>query len=175
MNGQVRFLQSKEAQLFRRLRMAALVESPLAFGERVEDAARRSDADWDTLAERLAAQTTMAMVVAEREGEPIGMTFVFNDDAHDDGVRIGGMWVAPTCRRQRFGKDLVRLACDWARALGRFTLRLWVGADMTETMAFYRRCGFEATGVSKPFPGQEPRVIVELLCKLNGDVGVSST
>ena len=76
----IRFLLHGETKLLRRLRMAALAECPQAFGERTEEAAQRSDVEWDALAEKLAAQLTMAMVLAEREAEPIGMTFALMRD-----------------------------------------------------------------------------------------------
>src|SRR5258708_19036125 len=100
----IRFLLHGETKLLRRLRMAALAESPQAFGERTEEAARRSDVEWDAFAEKLAAQVTMAMVLVEREAESIGMTFVVLDEADAGGARIGGMWVAPAERRQHLGK-----------------------------------------------------------------------
>ena len=37
--------------------MAALAESPQAFGERTEEAAQRSDVEWGALAEKLAARS----------------------------------------------------------------------------------------------------------------------
>jgi GNAT superfamily N-acetyltransferase len=148
--------------------MAALAESPQAFGERTEEAAQRSDVEWDALAEKLAAQVTMAMVLVEREAEPIGMTFVFLDEADAGGARIGGMWVAPAERRQHLGKELVHAACTWVEARARRRIRLWVAADTAGAMQLYRSCGFVGTGVSKPFPGPEPRVIVELMRDLGG-------
>jgi GNAT superfamily N-acetyltransferase len=148
--------------------MAALAESPKAFGERTEEAAQRSDVEWDALAEKLAAQVTMAMVLVEREVEPLGMTFVFLDDGDAGGARIGGMWVAPEERGQHLGKELVRAACAWAEARARRRIRLWVATDAAGAMKLYRSCGFVPTGVSRPFPGREPRVIVELMRDLGG-------
>jgi ribosomal protein S18 acetylase RimI-like enzyme len=151
--------------------MAALAESPQAFRERTEEAAQRSDVEWDALAEKLAAQVTMAMVLVEREAEPIGMTFVFLDEADAGGARIGGVWVAPAERRQHLGKELVHAACTWVEARARRRIRLWVATDTAGAVQLYRSCGFAGTGVSKPFPGQEPRVIAELM----RDLGAPTT
>ena len=61
-----------------------------------------------------------------------------------------GMFVDEGMRRCGIGEALVEAIKSWARSGGHDTLHLWVVSTNTPALALYRRCGFVASGRSRP-------------------------
>lgn len=102
-------------------------------------------------------------LVAERDGRSIGVVWVLFLDAYDPGYGFvaGGVpelsiWVAPDCRGQGLGGELLRAALDEARRRGVERVSLSVEAG-NPAVHLYRRSGF------RPVPGAaEGTSIVDL-------------
>jgi GNAT superfamily N-acetyltransferase len=60
------------------------------------------------------------------------------------------MFVDAAERGRHVGTALVEAVTGWARARGDTRLSLWVTATNTPAISLYERCGFEATGESRP-------------------------
>src|SRR6185295_1447162 len=99
----VRRLRSDDADLLRSVRLAALEDSPEAFGETLEGARA---ADWPARAVDGAALLDRAVFVAVSHARPIGMVFVKCASLPEPAF-LGGMWVAPEFRRRGVGQALV--------------------------------------------------------------------
>lgn len=145
----VRRLDPSAWAVYREVRLAALAESPAAFGTTLEQASARTEAEWQAA---LRDRVSFVAFVGER---PVGLVSGIAGPVPDRAELIS-MWVAPEHRRQSVGERLVREVTKWARHQGYRELRLGVVDDNRGARAFYERLGFIPTGVTEPYPN-DPR------------------
>jgi ribosomal protein S18 acetylase RimI-like enzyme len=154
----VRKFASDEWRLYRALRLAALEESPDAFGSTIAHERDRADADWASRLSRGATSSRALALVAEVDNEPSGLTWVSLEDDHDKVAHLYQMWVAPEKRGQGVGRALLDAAIVWARSVGARAVVLDVTIGNGEAARLYEAAGFVATGSEKPLrPGSEIR------------------
>jgi ribosomal protein S18 acetylase RimI-like enzyme len=154
----VRQLAPDEWRLYRTLRLAALEESPDAFGSTVAHESARTDAEWASRLSRGAESSRELPLVAEVDNEPSGLAWVRLDDEHDGVAHVYQMWVAPAKRGRGVGRALLDAAIAWARSVGAQTVVLGVTIGNSQAAHLYEAAGFVATGSEKPLrPGSELR------------------
>jgi ribosomal protein S18 acetylase RimI-like enzyme len=152
----VRQLASDEWRLYRTLRLAALEESPDAFGSTVAHESARTDAEWASRLARGAESLRELPLVAEVDNEPSGLAWVRLDDEDDKAAHVYQMWVAPARRGQGVGRALLDAAIAWARRVGAQALVLDVTTGNEKATHLYEAAGFLATGSEKPLrPGSD--------------------
>jgi ribosomal protein S18 acetylase RimI-like enzyme len=139
----------------RTVRLAALSESPQAFGSNYSTEEQFSEADWRKWARDWA--TFLAFLcdrpIGIAAGVPIGQP---------DERRLIAAWVHPDHRGHAVGAALVEAVQQWAKAEGAGKLSLWVTRTNEPAIRLYRRLGFEPTGQSKPL-ASDPRLIEDQL------------
>jgi GNAT superfamily N-acetyltransferase len=118
-----------EWRRYRDLRLAALADSPDAFGSTLERELQSADSEW---AERLvnANRTHLDLpLVAELQDQAIGLAWVNIDAAERTLAHLYQMWVVPAGRRRGAGRALLQAAIEWAEAagVGRLNLRATCG------------------------------------------------
>lgn len=154
---EVREVTPDDWELFRRLRLAALVDAPLAFGSTYEREADRSESEWRG---RL-AWTHGVRFVAYADDEPVGIAGVYlrheGRDVLGPVPELVSMWVDPAHRSAGVGRALVDAAASWVVHRGLEELRLMVSADNPDAERFYERIGFVRNGYTQPFPHDESR------------------
>ncbi|MEV0459160.1 GNAT family N-acetyltransferase [Catellatospora methionotrophica] len=143
----VRRLQVTDWRMFRSLRLEALADTPLGFGETLAEAERLTDADWWHRAEALAHRTDQAMLVAAAQETLVGMAGVRWRDPQT--AEIVAVYVTPRMRGQRFG--LGRLLLDAVHGHVVTTapgsrIVLYVHPLNARALTFYNRNGFALTG-----------------------------
>jgi ribosomal protein S18 acetylase RimI-like enzyme len=157
-NVVVRRLRSGDVDFFRTVRLAALEDSPDAFGETLEGA---RVADWHARTIGGATLSDRAVFLAVAHDLPVGMVFV-RCAANSDPAFLGGMWVSPEFRRRGIGRLLVQHALVFLRSAGQVDVSLWVTRGHREVLAFYRSLGFRETGATSTLrPGSD--VIIDEL------------
>ncbi len=120
----------------REVRLAALAESPLAFGSTLERELGFGELTW---AERTGKTALAWEASTERACGIVGWYW-----HHEPTVmELVSMWVAPAVRGRGVGEALVSWVVDEARRLGA-ALELGVVSDNVRAVALYRRMGFEA-------------------------------
>ena len=140
----VRRLRADDVDVFRKVRLDALEESPDAFGETLQDA---RTADWQLRTNSGALFADRAVFIAIADSLPVGMVFV-KCASHPETAFLGGMWVRPEFRRRGLGRSLVQDGLDFLRKADQTELSLWVTHDHVDVFAFYRSLGFRETGVT---------------------------
>jgi ribosomal protein S18 acetylase RimI-like enzyme len=142
---------------YRRLRLEALQDSPLAFVEQYHESVVQPESFWQERVGRSIEGTTSAMFVAEVAGTLVGKASCFLEP---DGVsaHIVGVYVTPGLRGQGVADAVVRAAMAWAGAeAGASRIRLFVTEANERALAFYRRLGFAPTGITMAYP-PDPRI-----------------
>jgi len=148
----VRRVKSDEGARLRELRLEALARAPKAFGSTLEREQGFAAEVWDGRATAGAEGLTSITVVAERWDRLVGMATGLAAHAEEQsfGPILVGMFVAEGMRQRGIGEALVESVKHWARSGGHDALNLWVVSVNAPAIALYRRCGFVATGRSRP-------------------------
>lgn len=150
----VRQFSRGEWRVYRDVRLRALADSPDAFGAVLAEEADRLDAEW---ARRLAAGVDSATdlpVLAEVQGEAIGLAWARIDPSRLDVAVLYQMWVAPTHRGLGAGRSLLRAVIAWARERNASVLDLAVTCGDRPARRLYERAGFTPVGEPQPLrPG----------------------
>jgi len=135
---------SKNAMIFKGVRLRALRDTPSAFSSTYADESQLADTEW---AQRVAqwsgkrSRTYLAMDAAS----PCGIVSGFFDQDDSARAHLVSMWVVPTHRRLGIGAQLVNAIVDWASAEGARTLRLIVTSNNDGAIEFYQSLGFSIT------------------------------
>jgi GNAT superfamily N-acetyltransferase len=154
----IRRLTAGDTETFRTVRLAALEDSPDAFGESLA-VARASD--WSARTASGSAFTDRGVFIALADERAIGMVFV-RCEAPPAPAFLGGMWVHPLYRRHGVGRALVAHGLAFLRSVGQCRVSLWVASAHSEVLSFYRTLGFRETGATDSLRPGSPVTITEL-------------
>jgi ribosomal protein S18 acetylase RimI-like enzyme len=151
----VRRFQSDEWQLYRDLRLAALRDTPDAFGSTLAREEVFPEQEWIA---RLAVGTTSPLnhpIVAEDDaGCAVGLAWVRIEPADTSTATLYQVWIRPDARRKHIGLALLASAVRWAQEAGARAMELHVAIGPDSALAFYRRAGFVENGACSPLrPG----------------------
>jgi ribosomal protein S18 acetylase RimI-like enzyme len=157
----VRELGREEADLYGRLRLSALADSPGAFGRTHEEESKRDDAFWEQRIAESAGSPSAANLVVEVDGTPAGLAHVSLGPGEPALAHVFSMWVMPAGRRAGAGRALLRHALEWARSRGATEVELEVTEGNIAAMSLYESAGFKDTGRRQPLrAGSHTRTIV---------------
>lgn len=162
----VRRLRAAEWARWRDIRLAALRESPEAFGSVFEEESALPDARWQERAAAAAAGDERALFIAEQGGDWVGCAGGFRDSAGATPALIS-MWVAPRARRHGLARLLVEAVRDWAAETGAGALTLHVVSTQQPARAAYEGFGFAYTGRSEPGRRDSSQVLLEMELKIS--------
>lgn len=147
----IRAIGSHDWATFREVRVAALTDSPTAFGATLADTERRTDAEWRNMVERRTREDDSAIWFADAaHGDPIGVIAADLDRRTRD-VEITSMWVAPAARGEGLARLLLEVAIEWASSRAE-SVSLWVTRGNAPAQRLYEATGFIETGDHKPLP-----------------------
>jgi GNAT superfamily N-acetyltransferase len=137
----VRELNNTDGVLFKTIRLQALTSDPDAFGETLDSARLRTDAQWEArLAEILDGQGTVFLA---QEGEtPIGMCVMSEDATDKKAAFMFGVFVDSEYRKSGVGSALLQASESWARKRGYLTIRANVAAPNEVAITFYKSIGY---------------------------------
>lgn len=138
-DGVVRVLNEADWQLYRNLWLEALRESPDSFVTSYDDESQYDEQVWR---ERMRQELGL---IAERNGQAVGVVGLRTRDQAPDAGEIHGLWVTPGKRGRRVASGLVQAAAEQAIAEGRKRLYFWVGSDNGPAVAFASTFGFRPT------------------------------
>jgi ribosomal protein S18 acetylase RimI-like enzyme len=141
-----------EWELMRDVRLAALLETPYAFGSTYAREAAFTEEQWRG---RISDRSVTFFAYLPENPEPAGLVGVYVPDGVADVV---SMWVRPSARGNGVGEALIGATADWAKARDHAAILLWVTESNTPARKLYDRCGFALTGERQPLPS-EPTLI----------------
>lgn len=167
----IRSIRADEWPSARKLRLAALQDpvAHLAFLETYEEAVNKPDSFWRERAESVADGVTGArQIIAESpDGEWVGTLTVLVEEAGTKDWagfpverrqgHVVGVFVRPEYRGIGLTEVLFADGVEWAWAVGVERVRLIVHQENGRAQRFYRKVGFEPSGVVVPLgptPGE---------------------
>ena len=147
----------------RRLRLRALETDPDAFGETLERARQRPDADY---AEWIGSAANGMFVAVEADGSLVGMAVGAPAPLEDrsDTAALFAMWVAPEARGRGVGGALIDAVDDWARGQGYRRIGLGVTTNNAAAIRLYERKGFLDLGETYPLR-EESDLMIRIMGK----------
>jgi GNAT superfamily N-acetyltransferase len=163
----IRSVRADEWPAAKELRLAALQDpvAPLAFMETYEEAVVRPDSYWrERTAKGAEGADGSQMVIAEApDGQWVGtVTVLLEEPGTTDWAgfpverkqgHLVGVFVRPEERGSGLTDVLFDAAVEWAWAHGAERVRLIVHEDNGRAQRFYRKVGFEPTGVVMALTG----------------------
>lgn len=153
----VRRICEDEAETFRRVRLAALSDSPAAFGSTFEREERLTATDWEERARRSATGDDRSTFFALDGANIVGLVGGYRPEDDRKSIELVSMWTDPSVRRSGVGRLLVEAVVGWARSLGAERVDLWVARGNTAAENLYRAMGFAETGDYQPLPSDPCR------------------
>lgn len=145
----VRRLNENEGELYRKIRLAALMDSPQAFSSTYADALERSEGSWQAQVREAASGPDRAIFLAV-EKSPVGMAAVYRDVDQAYSGELFQMWVAPEKRGGSCAKKLLDAALEWAAQNGMREIRAEVKQGNERVIKFYLRNGFSVVACAGP-------------------------
>jgi ribosomal protein S18 acetylase RimI-like enzyme len=138
------------AMHLKRVRLAALNDTPSAFSSSYARESQRSNEDWMKLASAWTSGQSV-FYIAMDEGVPCGMIAGKFDEIAPRRAWVLSMWVAPAHRRSGLGARLMEEVERWAQSLAICELYLHVTSNNSTAQIFYEKCGFTRTGITRPY------------------------
>lgn len=137
-------LAADDWQVWRRLRLAALTESPGAFVSLLSDWQGEGDTE-ERWRARISAPGSRCYV-CHRDGTPVGMVSADPDRDGRPVTWLQSMWVTPDARGSGVVDVLVDAVVESAQERGHGQVLLEVRLGNERAAAAYRRLGFVPTG-----------------------------
>jgi GNAT superfamily N-acetyltransferase len=164
-------LARDEWRTYRDLRLRSLEESPDAFGRTLSEERDRSDEQW---AARLEAVSSSDLpLVAEVNGQHVGLAWGRVEPSTPDTAHVYQMWVAPSHRGLGAGQLLLNAVIGWATAAGVSWIALGVTCGDTAAMRLYSRAGFKPVGEPAPLRPGSPLLAQPMRLGLGPGIGAS--
>ena len=145
----VRRVEAGEVDAYKRVRLAALAESPSAFGSTYERESQLTDDEWAERVRLTASGDDRATFLALDGDDVVGLAGCY---FHEGRPELISMWTDPSVRRTGAGRALVQAAIDFARAAGAREIGLWVTTGNEPAQRLYESFGFAVTGDVQPLP-----------------------
>ena len=143
------------------MRLEALADTPIGFGELHADAVALTDEEWEVRWARPGLR-----VMAFDGDEPLGMAGGF---LRDDGQRVlVGVYVRPAARGQGVLGALVDVVQAWAAPAD---LHLDVHVDNTRARRAYEKLGFVPDGLDQPGHGIDGGDLLGMTRSLQPEAG----
>lgn len=149
--------------VLRAVRLAALTDSPSAFGSTLERELAFDDNAWQSRAAASAAGVERATFLARSGDEVVGIVGGF---VEGDAVELVSMWVAPAARGTGLGRRLVARVIDWAGEVRAERVDLWVVRGNDAAQRLYEATGFAVTDDVQPLPSDPCKDEIRMTCAL---------
>ncbi|MGL3199452.1 MULTISPECIES: GNAT family N-acetyltransferase [Curtobacterium] len=145
MTIELRRVTADDWATWRPVRLAALADTPAAFGSRLDDWRDAPEHRWRTRLSLPGAVDLLAVDTDSGDGRAIGMVSGVPDADDPHRVELISMWVDPGVRHRGVARLLIDAVADWAAGHGARELVLSVMPDNHAARETYARTGFSVT------------------------------
>jgi RimJ/RimL family protein N-acetyltransferase len=130
----------------RALRLEMLADAPLAFIERLDEAAAKPHHAYRTMLAERAEGDAAAIFVAAADGRLVGQAGGWTPPGSPGVTVVFAVYLTPAWRGTGLLGRLVDAVAGWSAAAGRPVLELEVASDNHRAIRAYQRLGFVDTG-----------------------------
>jgi RimJ/RimL family protein N-acetyltransferase len=138
----IRRIQLGEAELCRRIRLAALREAPHAFRSTYDSALCRTPKSWREQADSTACGPDRSTFLAFSDESPIGIAALYRLGRGSDTGELIQMWIAPEYRGHGIAEKIMDVAFQWAGDNQFRTVVAKVARHNARALRLYREYGF---------------------------------
>ncbi len=149
---EIRRVAPRDAATLKAIRLAALADTPSAFGSTYAEEVERPDQEWSLRADAAAAGDLRTTFLAHIGRRAVGLAGGYREDAESESVELVSMWASPDVRRRGIGRLLVGAVVGWAIETNASSVGLWVTQGNDPARLLYESMGFRATGDVQPLP-----------------------
>ena len=153
----VRRVRVDEGPALKAIRLAALSDSPSAFGSSHAAEVDEPDEHWASRAALGAAGEQSVTFFAVAGRAVVGLVSAYRPDPGGAAIELVSMWVAPPHRRAGIAADLVDAVVGWAHERDAASVELWVTRGNDAAQRLYAAAGFRPTGDHQPLPSDPSR------------------
>lgn len=157
MTIKIRTTEERDWIILKETRLAALLDTPTAFGVSYQTAITNSDEQWK---QRASSETYPRFWLAFNDDKAIGMIGAGVDQT--DRYNLIAMWVEPESRELGVAKSLVNAVKSDATSRGFKQVFLDVSPDNVKASRFYKKHGFNFIGEEKPL-ASHPNIQVQTM------------
>ena len=162
---EVRTTEAKDWMLLKQVRLAALFNTPTAFGVSYETAAKYTDEQWQ---ERATATAGPEFWLAFVDGKSVGM--IGGGISRTNRYNLIGMWVEPSMRGSGAASSLVEAVKSRALQKGYDHIFLDVCPDNERAASFYLKQGFVFIDEYEPLASYPHIMVQTMVWAASGDV-----
>jgi ribosomal protein S18 acetylase RimI-like enzyme len=131
-----------EGDLFRKMRLASLKESPSAFSSTYESAVNRTMESWCEQADSTATGTDRCTLLAFSNKSPVGIAAIYRDKSKYEEGEVLQVWVSPDFRSSEVARELLETIFRWCEENGICRVLARVTLGNVRALKFYRKIGF---------------------------------
>lgn len=164
----VRQFLASEWRSYRDFRLRALSDSPNAFATTYEESKPLPDENWERRFASSSANRELPLV-AEVQGEFVGMAWARIEASVPATAHIYQMWVAPTHRKKGVGRKLLVEMIDWSKLCGARRIVLGVTCGDSFARRLYTWAGFVATGNPEPLRPMSELLVQNMSMEVSPD------
>ena len=160
----IRPITETDLEAYREMRLEALRLYPQAFGSDYQESAERGMDTWVSRI-RMTTEGKQRMLVAEHEGELIGMIVVapFEGVKMKHAAGLYSVYVRPGWHGRGVSDRLMEEGIRWASEQGIRLLKLGVATNNVPAIRCYQRAGFVVYGIDPEVIQVDGRLIDEFL------------
>ncbi|CAM0558053.1 GNAT family N-acetyltransferase [Vreelandella titanicae] len=141
-----RVLTPQDWQLYKLARLNSLEDAPDSFGSTYEQEVTLSDTEWQTRLDLKWRGLDALPLIAELEGQAVGLAWGVIHEPDTKMAHIYQMWVSPALRGKGIAKSLLYEISTWAVNKGCECIKLAVTTSNEAAVGFYTSSGYLPTG-----------------------------
>ncbi|WP_104166879.1 GNAT family N-acetyltransferase [Cryobacterium sp. N22] len=171
MSIELRAVSADDWRAWRSVWLAALTDSPGAFGSRLRDWADAPDGRWR---DRLSIAGAIDLLAVDADGNaPVGMATGTPPQEREGRAELISMWVDPAVRGRGVATALITAIASWAESTGAASLALSVMPDNVAARRTYETNGFTVSEeLRDAAPGGQRELV--MVRKLSPDSSASA-
>ena len=154
----IRLAQAEDWMLLKQVRLAALLDTPTAFGVSHHTAVTYTDEQWR---ERASPETGTQFWLSIKCGDPVGL--IGAGVSEMNRYNLIGMWIEPQSRGSGTAARLVDAVKSRALQLGHKHVYLDVSPENARAVSFYLKQGFVFMDEWEPLMSH-PHIMVQAMC-----------
>ncbi|HEY7380134.1 MAG TPA: GNAT family N-acetyltransferase [Gaiella sp.] len=145
----IRRVRRDDGPRVKAIRLRALEADPSSFAATLERESAYDDGEWAEWAESDATGDQATTLLAEQDGEPVGIVAAYRNERDEHMFHVVAMWVAPEVRGRGVGRFLLDSVETWIADAGGTVAELMVAESSVAARRLYESAGYRPDGTTR--------------------------